>query len=332
MIRKEQRERLLDHLRKVDLHYVVLVVLIISLSLIMGGKSRYFFTLTNFDVMVNNFIMEAIMALGMTMVIISGGIDISVSGVLPFIAIVFANLLLRGIPVLLAALIAIFVSCLIGLANNWLRRVLNIHPMIVTMAMQLTLRGLNLAVTDGSVISGFSQEFQKINQFKPLGISISVWIYILLAFIFLIYSKQNKMFLNIFFVGGNKEAATLSGMNTEGVLRFVYVLNAALAGLAGVLSTTVYNSASYSFGQGVEMRVITAVAIGGTSLTHGGSGSIIGTIFGTVFLALIYNAFVMSGISTYYQDVFTGLMLILAVLLSEGARMIKEKSVKQASA
>lgn len=317
---------------RINMHYVVLVSMILIITVVMSFQSRYFLTLGNLDVLVNNFIMEAIMALGMTMIIISGGSDISVSGVLPFTAILFAKLMLAGVPIPLAMLIAWIVSGLIGLLNNELRRMLNIHPMIVTMAMQLTLKGLDLAITGGSVISGFPEAFQKIGAFKPLGISLPIWIYIVLAALFFAFSKNNKTFLQVFFIGGNKEASALSGMDTEAVLRLVYMVNALLAGLAGILSTTVYNSASYSFGQNSELRVITAVAIGGTSLTHGGSGSIGGTMLGTLFMALLYNVFVMSGISTYYQDVFTGVMLIGAVLLSEGARMLKEKSSKQAEA
>lgn len=100
---------------------------------------------------------------------------------------------------------------------------------------------------------------------------------------------------------------------------------AVLAAVAGILTAITYSSASYSYGTNADLRVITTVAIGGTSLTHGGSGSIAGTLLGTLFMAIIYNAFVMSGISTYYQDVVTGVFLIAAVLLSEGIKVLKER-------
>lgn len=328
---KIKNNRVLGLLAKINLHYMILIFLIVVIFVIMSVHSRYFLTLTNMEVLVNTFIMEAIMALGMTMVIISGGTDISISGILPFTAILFAQLMLQKAPIALAALVALAVPGAIGLVNNELRRVLKIHPMVVTMAVQLTLRGLNLAITNGSVISGLPAGVQKIGGFRVLGLSLPILAYIVLAVVFYTFSKNNKSFLSVYFVGGNKEAAALSGIKTETVLRWVFILNALLAGLAGVLSTTVYNSSSYSFGQNAELRVITAVAIGGTSLTHGGSGSIGGTLLGTLFMALIYNAFVMSGISTYYQDVFTGVMLIVAVLLSEGARIVKESSSKQAA-
>lgn len=329
---KPKTEKLRRALFRANWNHLVLIVMILATFLVMSLTTRNFLSAANINVMVNNFIMEAIMALGMTLIIITGGSDISISGVLPFTAILFAYLMLWGVPVPVAFLLGIAMGGVIGLANNWLRRVLHIHPMIVTMAMQLTLKGLNLAITGGSVISGLPEAFNGLANFRPLGISLAIWIYGVLAVFFLVFSKKNRLFLKVFFVGGNAEASRLSGMKTENVLRFVYVVNGLLAGLAGVLSTAVYSSASYSYGQNVEMKVITAVAIGGTSMTHGGEGSIVGTMLGSLFMALIYNAFVQSGISTYYQDVFTGAMLIFAVLVSEALRAIKQRSTLQARA
>ncbi len=318
---------------KINMHYVVMIAFIILVVIVMSIRSPYFLTIGNWDVLLNNFVMEAIMALGMTMVIISGGIDISLSGVLPFTAIILALMLKKAVPIGAAIPIALAAACCIGLLNNELRRILRIHPMIVTMAMQLTLKGLNLAITSGAVVSGLPNSIKNLSKFHPLGISLSLWVYIVLVIFFITFSKNNRTFLSLYFIGGNKDAAVLSGMNVEGILRFVYMLNAGLAGLAGILSTTVYYSASYSFGQGVENRVIAAVAIGGTSLTHGGDGSIVGTLIGTLFMALINNVFVMSGISTYYQDVFTGIMLIVAILLSEAVRVMNSRQRnKQAAA
>lgn len=316
-------------LLKVNLHYVVLTVLILVLVSGMSIKSKYFLTLANFDVLVNNYIMEAIMALGMTMVIISGGIDLSIAGILPFTAIIFAKMMTSGMNIPLAMIISLLVAMGIGFINNELRSKLNLHPMVVTLSTSLILKSINLVLTGGTVIAKFPASFKKIGMFKPLGITLSCWIYIILAVLFLYFSKNNKRFIQVFFVGGNAEAAKLSGMNTEAVYRFVYVMSAFLAGLAGILSTTVYNSASFSFGQGVELRVITAVAIGGTSMTQGGIGSIAGTMLGTLFLAIVYNAFVMSGMSTYYENVVTGGMLIVAILLSEGIRKVKLKQTQE---
>ena len=324
----KKNSKLKELLFKANWHYIVLIFLILVIFVYMCLTSRSFLSKANLSVLVNNYIMEAIMALGMTFVIISGGTDISISGILPFTAIMFAFMMQHGVPVFLAMILGILLGGVIGLINNELRRLLNIHPMVVTMATQLTLKGLDLAMTNGKVVSGFPEEFTKIVDFHPLGISLPIWIYIILAIFYLLFSKNNRTFLDVFFVGGNKEASRLSGMNVEKILRFVFIANGLLAGLAGVLSTAVYNSASYSYGQNIETRVIAIVAIGGTSMIHGGEGSIVGTMLGTLFMALIYNAFIQSGVSTYYQDVFTGVMLIVAVLLSEALRTIKKKKMQ----
>ena len=284
----------------------------------MSVKSPYFLTITNMQVIVNTFIMEAIMALGMTMVIISGGIDLTIAGILPFSSIILAMLLLKGVPFWLSSIIVILVSATIGILTNMLRKNLNLHPMVVTMAIAAVIKGLNLTITGGSAISNLPESFIELSTLRIMGMPISWIVYIILAISFLYLSKNSRFFSRIYFVGGNEDASSLSGIKVEKVYKRVYILSAVLASIAGILTAITYSSASYSYGTNVDLRVITTVAIGGTSLTHGGNGSITGTLLGTLFMAIIYNAFVMSGISTYYQDVVTGIFLIVAVLLSEG--------------
>ena len=187
------------------------------------------------------------------------------------------------------------------------------------------LKGLNLTLTGGSAIPNFSEGFSAWSTRRIAGMPLSWIVYILLAAVFIYFSKNKKSFQQIYFVGGNEEAARLSGIKVEGVYRNVYIISAVLAAAAGILTAMTYSSASYSYGTNADLRVITTVAIGGTSLTHGGYGSVTGTLLGTLFMAMIYNAFVMSGISTYYQDVVTGAFLIAAVLMSEGMNILKKR-------
>lgn len=324
---KKKNNAVLDWLLKANWNYLLLGTIIIVVVAVMSCTTRNYFSIANLNVMINNFIMEAIMALGVTMVIISGGTDISISGILPFTAIMTVYMMKWGMPIAVALALGVVIGGVIGLINNELRRVLHIHPMIVTMSVQLILKGLNMAITEGSVIADVPEQFMKLTFFKPLGIAIPIWIYVILAVFFVLFSKRNELFIKVFFVGGNEEGARLSGVKTEGVLRFVYVVSGLLAGLAGVLSAITYSGASYSYGQNSEMRAITAIAIGGTCMTHGGEGSIVGTIIGSLFLAVIYNAFLQSGISTYFQDVFTGSMLIIAVLFGQVLGVLKKKAL-----
>ena len=311
--------------KKINLHYMVLIFLIVLLAVFMGFRSPYFFTAANLCVLVDNFIMEAIMALGMTLVIISGGIDLTVAGVLPFSSIVLALFMIRGVPFAAAIMLVLAAAAGIGCLTNLFRKKLNLHPMVVTMAIAAVLKGLNLTLTGGSAISNFSEGFSAWSTRRIAGMPLSWIVYILLAAVFIYFSKNKKSFQQIYFVGGNEEAARLSGIKVEGVYRNVYIISAVLAAAAGILTAMTYSSASYSYGTNADLRVITTVAIGGTSLTHGGYGSVTGTLLGTLIMAKINNAFVMSGISTYYQDVVTGAFLIAAVLMSEGMNILKKR-------
>ena len=307
--------KVIKAVRGMDKQMGVILFLLVVITIVMALDNPYFLTVHNFTVMAEGFLFEGIMALAMTLVIVSGGIDISVGGVFPLSAILMALMVRSGYNYYLAMLIVLLVAATIGFINNELRRILKIHPMIVTMAMLLTLRGLNLAITDGRVISRLPLDFIEMANKRLMGLSWPMLAYIVLAMVWFVLSKKQRSFLHVYFVGGNPASAALSGIRTENVYRMVYMLSSMLAAVAGILATMVYNSASSNFGQGIEMRVITAVAIGGASLTRGGIGSIEGTILGSLFLAMIYNAFIMSGVSAYYQDVFTGLMLVIAVVL-----------------
>ncbi len=310
---------------RINFHYLVLIVMIFIVTAAMTVYSPYFLTVNNLQVLIDTFIMEAVMALGMTMVIISGGIDLTVAGILPFSSIILALLLMREVPFGIAAVLVLLAAAAIGCLTNLLRRSLNLHPMVVTMAIAAVIKGVDLTITGGSAVSGLPESFTRLGAVRILGMPVSWIVYIILAAVFLYFSKNNRWFLQVFFVGGNEDAAKLSGIKVEALYRNVYVISAVLAAVAGILTAITYSSASYSYGTNADLRVITTVAIGGTSLTHGGSGSIAGTLLGTLFMAIIYNAFVMSGISTYYQDVVTGVFLIAAVLLSEGIKVLKER-------
>lgn len=314
-----------------DIHKTVIGFLIIVIIILAASMISNFFSIGNLKALVNSFVLETIMALGMTLVIISGGIDLSIAGILPFSAIIFAMLMKANVHYAIAAGIVLVIATAIGFINNALRKILNIHPFIITMATMLLLKGASLALTDGRVISKFPEKFSVFLGLEIFGFPFPVVVFIILAVLYYLLLNHNRHFNRVFFVGGNFQAAKLSGINTERVLAFVYMQSAFLAGLVGLLTVTTYNSASSNFGQGAELRVITAVAIGGTSLTRGGIGSISGTLLGSLFLALTYNIFIMSGFSTYYQDVMTGAMLIFAIVLSEQAKVFRDLIREQIS-
>jgi ribose transport system permease protein len=193
-----------------------------------------------------------------------------------------------------------------------------VHPFIATLATMLSLKGVNLVITRGAPIAGFPDGFSFLGRGRVLGLPFALVLFVVLAAAIGYVLSNNRYGQQVYLIGGNLRAARLSGVRVERVLLVAYTMCSLLAGLAGVLAASQYVSASTGFGQSSELRVITAVAIGGASL-NGGTGSIGGSVLGVLFLAIVYNAFAMSGVSTYYQDVVSGVMVLSAVLLAQVA-------------
>jgi ribose/xylose/arabinose/galactoside ABC-type transport system permease subunit len=293
------------------------------LILMIGGmalRSPYFLTFGNFEVIMTGFVLEAIMAIGMTFVIISGGIDLSVSSVLPMSAIVIGTLLNAGVPIPFAILITLAMALLIGLFNAFLKIVLNVHPFIATLATMLTVRGLALAVSKGENLSGFPEAFTVLGQGYFLKIPIPLWIFAVLILVMGYLLKNHSFFQQVYFVGYDPRAALVSGIKVNRFYLFVFGFSSLLAGVAGILAAAQYGAAHNSYGLGSELKVITAAAIGGSSMVRGGTGTMFGTLLGVLFMAILNNAFMMSGISTYWQDIVTGMMLLIAILLAESLK------------
>ena len=312
-------------LKKVDQQIWVVLSLTVLIFAGMSIAIPHYASLYNVKTMISNYALEGIMALGMTLVIISGGIDLSIAGVMPFCAILFAFMIKGGIPYPLAMVFVLLAAMVIGFLNDLMIRKLEVHPFVITLAMQLILKGINVVITSGDVVSGFPEDFSSIMFNEYLGMSIPLLTLIVLAAFYAVMLRKNRYFRQVYFVGGNPNAAELSGINTGRFFRFVYMQSALLAGVAGIMACFFYGSANASYGLNIETRVITAVAIGGSSMIHGGIGSIGGTILGLIFVAFINGSFIMSGLSTYYQDVIIGVLLVFAVVFSERLKGMKRK-------
>ncbi len=310
-------------IRRVGIHNFAMVSVLVVLIVVMSIVSPYFLTPKNIEVILMGFVLEGIMAIGMTFVILSGGIDLSVSSVLPFSAIITAFMLKAGWPPILAVAVTLMSALLVGFFNASIKTVLNVHPFIATLATMLTLRGLALAISSGANLSGFPEPFFVLGQGRVAGIPVPIVVFTALAVLLGTLLKRHRFFRKVYFIGYNPKGARLSGMNVTGFSFFVFGLSSILAGYAGVTAASIYGAAHNSFGIGAELRVITAVVIGGTSIVRGGSGSMVGTVLGVLFLAIVYNAFVMSGISTYWQDIVSGIMLLVAILVVEWLKMGK---------
>ena len=296
-----------------------LVLVIIALAVAMQLNFPRYLSPANVEVMLVNFVSEGIMALGMTIVLITGGIDISVAAVLQFAAILAGIMLNAGYSVPVAILVTLIASAIIGWINATLSSFFRVHPFIVTLVTLLTIRGANIVITDAATVPITNEAFLWFGQDNLFGVPhlrVSLVIYVALVVILGYFLKNHRYFQQAYFIGGNRRAARMSGIKVERFLVFTFVLNAVLAGVAGMIIGSQYGAASVSFGQNAELRTIAAAAIGGASLS-GGIGNIPGTVLGVLFLAMVYNAFNMTGVNTYWQDVAIGAMLLIAVFVGE---------------
>lgn len=325
-------------IRNLLLSYNGALVVMNALMLgIMGYLHPGFLSAFNLEVLGMGFITEAFMALGMTLVIIIAGIDLSIASILPFSAIIVAMLLQAlaglGIPVglniALAVIITLCAAAAIGFINATLINSLRVHPFIITLSMMLTLRGVNLVITDGGTVSGLPAAFGWLGQgyviqTASFGIPVPIVLFAIVGPLFGYILANHQYVQQAYFIGGNLRSAQLSGIDVDTFRRFVFMTSAGLAGLAGIITASQYNAANMAYGQNVELRVIAAVIIGGTNLL-GGSGTILGTALGVLFLATVYNAFTWTGINTYWQEVIVGGMLLTAVFIGQFIRSRKTK-------
>jgi ribose transport system permease protein len=264
---------------------------------------------------------NAVIAFGMTLVILLGGIDLSVGSILAVSSVVIADLLQAHCNAGLATLTGILAGALLGTVNGLIVTKGRVAPFIATLGTMTTLRGFALVLANGSPISGFSSNFFSlvgdgyVVGLVPIPV---VWMLVVFA-IFWFVMRQTVFGRHIYATGGNAEAAALSGVKTDQVQIWVYTICGATAAMAGVILTSRLNSAQPTAGAGYELDAIAAVVLGGTSLS-GGRGWIFGTLVGALLIGVLNNGLNLMGVSSFYQQVIKGGVILLAVLLDRGGK------------
>ncbi len=292
---------------------VLIVFLFICLGL--SFLSPYFFTANNVLNIFRQTSIYGVIAVGMTFVILTGGIDLSVGSVLALSGMICAGLMKNnGMSPFLSAVIAILVGGGIGLLNGLLITFGKIAPFVVTLGMITIARGLTLIYSGGYPVSGFSAGFREIGGGYVLGIPIPALIFVVTVIIAWYILNHTRLGRYTYAIGGNEETVKLSGVNVKFYKTMVYVIVGVASGLSALILTSRLNSAEAIAGQGYELDVIAAVVIGGTSLS-GGRGSIIGTLIGALLIGVINNGMNLLGISPYFQQVVKGALIIGAVIL-----------------
>jgi ribose transport system permease protein len=281
--------------------------------------SPYFLTVSNLMNIAEQTSINAVIAVGMTFVIIAAGIDLSVGSIVALSGVVLAGALQSNVPTGLVILLGLGVGSLCGLSNGLLISYGRLPPFIATLGMMSVARGAALFYTDGRPVSGFSPEFRSLATGTIAQIPSPVIIMIVLYVLAHGILNRTKLGRYTYAIGGNEEAANLSGINTRMIKTTIYGVCGMLSGLAAVILTARLNSAQPIAGMMYELDAIAAVVIGGTSLI-GGEGKISGTLIGVLIMGILRNGLNLLGLSSFTQQVVIGSVIILAVLIDMGLR------------
>jgi ribose transport system permease protein len=297
----------------VALREFILLLVIIVFTIGMSVASPVFFSWLNLEAILMALSVEATIAVGMVVLLISGGLDLSVGSTLAFVGVVTGLVLVSGVGAIPAMLIGLLAGLGVGLINGLLIAKMKINPFITTLGTMITVRGLLLILARGRAVLNLPEAFTVIGQGRLFGVQYPIYVLLFLVIAGDLLLRNSRFFRQSYYIGGNEDSARLSGINVDAVKIFNYGLVAVLAGVAGLLLTARFGSSSVTVGSGIELRVITACIIGGASLT-GGEGSVLGAFLGALFMGMLANALNLLGVDVYYQNFITGLILILAVV------------------
>lgn len=294
------------------------IIGLVLFAIVVSFLSPRFLTMPNMLNVLRQTSINAVIAAGMTFVILTGGIDLSVGSILAFSGAVCASLIASGNSVVVAIIGAIVIGGLVGALSGVIISKGKIQPFIATLAMMTVLRGATLVFTDGKPItlgtSKSAMTFTTIGAGQFLNIPIPIYIMIIVFAICYYILTQTRLGRYVYALGGNEEATRLSGLNTSKIKIYVYTISGILASIAGIIVTSRLFSAQPNAGSGYELDAIAAVVLGGTSLS-GGQGSILGTVIGALIIGILNNALNLLNVSSYYQMIAKGVVILIAVLL-----------------
>ncbi len=306
---KSRRERIaLQRL----LPFLSLIILFIALTL----ASPNFFTSTNLSSVVRQTAVINIMALGMTMIMINGGIDLSVGAILAMGGLLGTMAMESGMSIPMGVLVGILTGLGCGLANGLMITHLRVQPFIVTLGTLGIFRGITLIISNGLPVHRIPEQFSYLGEGNLLGVPFVLWILVGCALVTHVILEHTRLGRYTFAIGSNREAAVYAGIPVSFHTTAVYAIGGMLTGLAGMIEASRLMTGQPTAGQGYELQAIAAVVIGGGSL-QGGEGSVVGTLVGAFIMGLLSNGSDLLGVSPYLQQAIIGAVIILAVTLDE---------------
>ena len=288
-----------------------LILLIFLIILVFSFLLNNFFTFGNLSITLLALSSKVIIGIGITFILVSGLVDLSIGSTFGLCGAITAFLIIRNIPIFLAVIIGLCTGAFIGLLNGLIVEKLHVNSIIATLAMLGIVRGVVVFIAE-QPIAFLPQQFTVIGQKVILGLQSPIWIMLILIVIFSPLLTKHRFFRQFYFIGSNPKTALLSGIRVSRLRIINFIIVGIFAGAAGIVYTARVGSATAVSGSGLELKVIAAAIIGGCSLS-GGEGTILGTFLGVVLMELILDVLVFAKVSTYWQDIITGLVLIFAV-------------------
>jgi len=295
---------------------IILLVMLLILIVVFSNTSPFFLKLYNFKNILDQSTINIIVGIGMTFVICSAGIDLSVGSIAAFCGVIAAFFLHAGISVPLSMLAAILIGAFSGFINGYIISVIKVNPFIVTIATMSIWRALTLIFTKSTPIYGFSSGFTMLGtgSFRLLPLTVVICI-IVIVLGWILFNKTKLGYYSAA-IGNNEEALRRTGVSNNYYKTIIYVLSGITAAIAGLIITSKLNCADPTAGNMLEMDVIATVILGGTSI-NGGKGTIIGTVISGLFMSVLKNGLTINAIPPYYQQLLVGLIIIFAVITSD---------------
>jgi ribose transport system permease protein len=297
----------------------MILAIVVAGCIVMWFTTPIFMTFGNWSALLLQVSVECIVAIGMTILLASGGFDLSVGSTFALAGAMTAMTMVSGIPPIIAVLVGLATGAVIGFLNGFIIAKIGINPFVTTLAMMSMVRGMLLVITRGRNISGLPGSFRILGEGNVWGIQNPIWIALLMVLIGDILLRKSRFFRQNYYLGGNERAAVLSGIKVDRLKIFNYAFTGVLAAFAGILMTARLGSASVTAGTGLELKVISAVIIGGASL-KGGEGTILGSFLGSLLMGMLVGALTILGVDVYWNTFVIGATLLFAVLIDTFGR------------
>ena len=300
---------------------ITIAVIFVAMCIL---KGELFYARSNIEAIFSNLAYDLLLACGMTFVIILGGVDLSVGAVLALSGIICTLMIQKGINIVLAVGLGILFGGAIGAVNGILVSKANVAPFVATLGSQSICRGACYVLTSGYFVAGLTDAYTNIGRGSLLGVPNKILVSITIMLLLALLSRRFRPLRSMFYVGGNRQAAFISGIPSGLTIILGYMISGLMAGIAAILMTSSLGMGHAGYGISFEMKAISAAVIGGADM-HGGAGSFLGTALGVILVALVNNVFIMFNGSPNWSSAISGLMLLAAVAFDALRRIRKPR-------